>query len=585
MSIRLWKRSIVVVALAIAGLSCTGEAERAAVEPADLVLRGGRVVTVDEGLPEAEAVAIRGAYIIAVGGNHEMTRLIGPDTRVIELEGRLLTPGFIEGHGHFMGLGDAELILDLSQAQSWQSIVDQVAAAVAEADPGEWIRGRGWHQEKWDHPPDPAVEGNPVHASLSAVSPNNPVVLGHASGHASFANARAMELAGIGRDTVPPSGGEFVRDARGQATGLMRETAQRLVYGVLGEARSARSAEEIEAEARQQVELAGLEALRNGVTSFHDAGVGFDTLDFFNRLEEEGELPIRLYAMARFASNEEMAERLPQYRSVAEGNDFLSVRSIKRQIDGALGSHGAWLLEPYEDLPSSVGLVLETEEDIRSTAEFAIENGFQLNTHAIGDRANRAVLDIYEEAFAAHDGGTDARWRIEHAQHVHPDDLLRFAPLGVIASMQGVHCTSDASWVPQRIGDERASTGAYMWRTLIDNGVVINNGTDVPVERIDPIASFYASVSRQLADGSIFYPEQLMTREEALRSYTLNNAFAAFEEDLKGSITVGKLADLAVLSQDIMTVPLEEIPSTRIDLTVVGGEVRYERDDWLRPKT
>jgi len=584
-SIRLWKRSIVVVALAIAGLSCTGEAERAAVEPADLVLRGGRVVTVDEGLPEAEAVAIRGAYIIAVGGNHEMTRLIGPDTRVIELEGRLLTPGFIEGHGHFMGLGDAELILDLSQAQSWQSIVDQVAAAVAEADPGEWIRGRGWHQEKWDHPPDPAVEGNPVHASLSAVSPNNPVVLGHASGHASFANARAMELAGIGRDTVPPSGGEFVRDARGQATGLMRETAQRLVYGVLGEARSARSAEEIEAEARQQVELAGLEALRNGVTSFHDAGVGFDTLDFFNRLEEEGELPIRLYAMARFASNEEMAERLPQYRSVAEGNDFLSVRSIKRQIDGALGSHGAWLLEPYEDLPSSVGLVLETEEDIRSTAEFAIENGFQLNTHAIGDRANRAVLDIYEEAFAAHDGGTDARWRIEHAQHVHPDDLLRFAPLGVIASMQGVHCTSDASWVPQRIGDERASTGAYMWRTLIDNGVVINNGTDVPVERIDPIASFYASVSRQLADGSIFYPEQLMTREEALRSYTLNNAFAAFEEDLKGSITVGKLADLAVLSQDIMTVPLEEIPSTRIDLTVVGGEVRYERDDWLRPKT
>ncbi len=265
------------------------------------------------------------------------------------------------------------------------------------------------------------------------------------------------------------------------------------------------------------------------------------------------------------------------------------MRSIKRQIDGALGSHGAWLLEPYEDLPESVGLVLEPEEEIRETARLAIEHGYQLNTHAIGDRANRVVLDIYEEAFsdraASSGSGADLRWRIEHAQHLHPDDLRRFAPLGVIASMQGVHCTSDGSWVPLRIGDERARTGAYMWRTLIDDGVVINNGTDVPVERIDPIASFYASVSRQLADGTSFYPEQVMTRAEALASYTINNAYAAFEEDVKGSITVGKLADLAVLSQDILTAPLDDLPATEVDLTIVGGEVRYEREPWVRPET
>jgi predicted amidohydrolase YtcJ len=566
-------------------LSCSSRVERPAQEPADLVLRGGRVATVDDARPSAEAVAVRGAYIVAVGSDDEIAAYIGPETRVVDLAGRLLTPGLIEGHGHFMSLGDSELILDLNDVEDWQAIVDMVAAAAAQAAPGDWIRGRGWHQEKWSHPPVPAVEGNPVHAGLSAVSPDNPVVLEHASGHAAFANAKAMELAGIDRRTPSPAGGEFVHDASGEPTGLLKETAQGAVYRVLEATRAARPAAEIEAEARKQVELAGREALRYGITSFHDAGVDFDTLDFYRRLEAEGTLPIRLYAMVRFASNDDMDARLDDYRSPAEGNDFLAIRSIKRQIDGALGSHGAWLLEPYTDLPSSVGLVLEPEEEIRRTAELAIEHDFQLNTHAIGDRANRAVLDIYESVFAEHGGGADRRWRIEHAQHLDPAELVRFAPLGVIASMQGVHCTSDGAWVPLRIGDERARTGAYMWRTLIDNGVVVTNGTDVPVERIDPIASFYASVSRQLPDGELFYPEQRMTREEALRSYTLNNAYAAFEEDLKGSITVGKLADLTVLSQDIMTVPLDEIPATRVDLTIVGGEVRFERDDWLRPKT
>jgi predicted amidohydrolase YtcJ len=554
-------------------------------EAADLVLRGGRVATVDPVLPVAQAVAISGARIVAVGSDAEIAPWIGPDTRVVELEGRLLTPGFIEGHGHFMGLGEAKAILDLTQAASWEEIVAMVAEAAANRPPGEWIRGRGWHQEKWTAPPDPAVEGNPVHASLSAASPDHPVILEHASGHAAFANARALEFAGLTRESRPPAGGELVRDADGELTGLLRETAQQPVYQALQTALDARPAEAIEAEARRYVQLAGEEALRHGVTSFHDAGASFDTIDFFKRLEAEGELPIRLYVMVRYASNEAMEARLPEYRMPAEGDDFLAVRSIKRQIDGALGSHGAWLLEPYEDLPTSTGLVLEPEEEIRRTAELAVEHGFQVNTHAIGDRANRVVLDIYEDVFSAHGDGEDLRWRIEHAQHLHPDDIGRFAGLGVIASMQGVHCTSDGPWVPQRIGDERARTGAYVWRELLDRGVVIANGTDVPVERIDPIPSFYASVSRLLPSGEAFYPDQSMSRAEALESYTLANAYAAFEEDLKGSITVGKLADLAVLSRDILEVPLEELPGTEVDMTILGGEIRYQRETGPRPRT
>jgi predicted amidohydrolase YtcJ len=257
---------------------------------------------------------------------------------------------------------------------------------------------------------------------------------------------------------------------------------------------------------------------------------------------------------------------------------FLTVRSIKRQIDGALGAHGAWLLEPYADLPSSTGLVLEPPEDIARTADIAIKHGFQVNTHAIGDRGNRETMDIYAKAFEkAGVKGEDLRWRIEHAQHLHPDDVPRMKQLGLIASMQGVHCTSDAPYVLKRLGEERAESGAYLWRSLLDQGTVVTNGTDVPVEDIDPIASYHASVTRQLPDGSRFYENQKMTRQEALRSYTLDNAYAAFEEDRKGSITVGKYGDVVVLSQDILTVPDDEILSTRVDMTVVGGKIVYRR--------
>jgi predicted amidohydrolase YtcJ len=547
-------------------------------ETADLVLVNGRVVTVDDGQPEARAVAIVGDRISAVGSDRMIRRHVGPGTQVIDLAGRLVVPGFIEGHGHFLGLGEALLNLDLTVAESWDEIVAQVAAAVAKAEDGEWIVGRGWHQEKWRTVPAGSVDGVPTHHSLSAVSPRNPVVLTHASGHASFANAMAMRLAGVDRNTRPPPGGEVVKDESGEPTGLLRERAQAPVSAARARALAGRTEEERRAHFRSVVELAGREALAKGVTTFHDAGASFAAIDGFRQLAEAGELPIRLYVMVRGESNEVMARRLQEYRMSGVGDNHLTVRSIKRQIDGALGAHGAWLLEPYDDLPST-GLVLESVQEVTRTAEIAMENGFQLNTHAIGDRANREVLDIYQRVFEANPDREDLRWRIEHAQHIHPADVPRFAELGVIASMQGVHGTSDAPWVPRRLGAERAAATSYRWQDLWRSGAVVTNGTDAPVEDLDPIASFWASVSRQLPDGTRFDPDQRMTREQALRSYTLNNAFAAFEEDVKGSITPGKLADLAVLSRDIMTVPEDEIRQARVVYTIVGGQGAYRGPD------
>ncbi|KPJ94756.1 MAG: amidohydrolase [Gemmatimonas sp. SG8_17] len=543
--------------------------------PADLVLRNGRVVTVDSSRPEAEAVAVAGDRIVAVGSDAEIARYIGSNTEVIDLGGKLAIPGFIEGHGHYMSLGRAQMVLDLTAVSNWDEIVSMVAQAAAAAAPGEWILGRGWHQEKWDSEPRPSVEGLPLHGELSHVSPDNPVYLTHASGHASFANAKAMELAGIAAQTPNPPGGQIVHDARGDPTGALREKAQGLVSDLIAEADASRSLEERDRYNREVVRLAGQEALSKGVTSFHDAGASFETIDLFRQLADEGDLPVRLYVMVRYQTNEEMAERLPRYRMVDYGSGFLTVRSIKRQIDGALGAHGAWLLDPYEDLPSSYGLVLEPVEDITRTAEIAIEHGFQVSTHAIGDRANREVLEIYQAVFEAHPEETDLRWRIEHAQHLHPDDVSRFGLLGVIAAMQGIHCTSDAPWVFKRLGAQRAADGAYLWQHLMRSGAIVTNGTDTPVEDIDPIAGFYASVSRRMSDGEVFFPEQRMSRQEALESYTINNAYAAFEEDTKGSLTPGKLADIVVLSRDIMTVPEDEIPSAIVLYTIVGGRLAY----------
>ncbi|MDH4314434.1 MAG: amidohydrolase [Gammaproteobacteria bacterium] len=545
---------------------------------ADLVLRGGKVATVDPALGNRQAIAVTGYQVTAVGSDDEIAAYIGPETKVVELDGRFAMPGFIEGHGHYLGLGRAKQILDLRNVKNWQEVVTMVAGAVDKAKPGEWIFGRGWHQDKWDSVPADAVDGVPRNDTLNAVSPDNPVSLGHASGHAAFFNDAALAEAGIDKDTPDPPGGTIVRTPQGKPTGLMRETAQRLLNDAVNEYNSRMSPEEAEQLDRDRVMLAADEALRHGVTSFHDAGANFATIDFFKKLEDEGKLPIRLYVMARRESNEVMAEALPHYLMVAEGNDFLTVRSIKRQIDGALGAHGAWLLEPYVDLPSSDGLVLETVEDIEGTAEIAVRHGFQVNTHAIGDRAVRETLDLYERVWKRLGvDGKPLRWRIEHSQHIDPVDVPRFGELGVIASVQAIHGTSDGPWIPTRLGEERAAATSQPWRDLIKTGALITNGTDVPVEPIDAIASYYSSVSRMMINGRKFTPEHSMTREEGLAAYTLNNAIAAFEEDVKGTLTPGKYADIVVLSQDLLTVDEEKIPQTTVDMTIVGGEIKYTR--------
>jgi predicted amidohydrolase YtcJ len=561
-------QAAVVISLALPSVSLLAQ-------EADLVLIHGKVVTLDVARPEAQALAVRGDRIVAVGSDTEIAGLVGSSTRVIDLEGRLAIPGLIEGHGHFMGLGRARLILDLTTAGSWEDIVAIVAQAASDVEPGEWIQGRGWHQEKWDRVPEPSVEGLPVHDVLSDVSPNNPVVLGHASGHASFVNARALELAGITRDTPDPDGGEIVRDPRGEATGALRETAQRLVSRALSRDQASREPAEIEAEMREMARLASEELLAKGITSFHDAGSGFYTIDFLKRLAEEGELPVRLYVMV-MDSYDRMAEKLADYRMIGHADNHLTVRSIKQVVDGALGSHGAWLVQPYADLTRTSGLPTNPPQEIERAARLAIQHDYQVNTHAIGDRGNREVLDLYERTFRDHPSRNDLRWRIEHAQHLDPADIPRFAELGVIASMQAIHGCSDGPWVISRLGELRAAQGAYVWRDLWESGAVVTNGTDVPVEDADPLASLHCSVTRALNDGSTFFPEQSMTREQALRSYTINNAYAAFEEDLKGTITPGKLADIVVLSKDIMTIPADEIPTARVWYTIVGGSVAYE---------
>ncbi len=569
--------AIVVSCLALlAGLS--GCVSSAPVEPADLVLRGGVIVTVDDALPEAEAIAVAGYKIVAVGSDRAINAYVGRDTKVIDLAGRLAIPGLIEGHGHFMSIGWAKMNLDLTEASTWDEIVELVREVAREAEPGDWIFGWGWHQEKWSVVPEPNVDGVPLHHGLSEVSPNNPVSLSHASGHAILVNDAALRLAGIDANTPDPAGGTIVRDDRGNATGLLREAAEGLITVRVEEWREKRSPEQRAAEARRMMEMAGQDVLSKGITSFQDAGSTFDQIDQFRAWDEEGALPVRLYVMVSYEeTNETLADRLANYRIIPDGNDFLAVRSIKRLFDGALGSHGAWLLEPYSDMPGSTGLVLDEPDSVEETARIAIRHGFQLNTHAIGDRCNRETLDIYERVFKDHPEVSEPRWRIEHAQHIHPDDVPRFAGLGVIASMQSIGCTSDGPWLSLRLGEKRAGEVSYVWRSLIDSGAVVTNGTDAPVEDVDPLPSFYASVTRKMSNGEYFHPEQSMTRLEALRSYTINNAYAAFEEHLKGSITPGKLADITVLSQDILTIPEDEIPAARVDYTIIGGEIRYHR--------
>jgi hypothetical protein len=565
-----------VLTTAVVALNTQARAQRggtAQAPPADLVLTNGRIVTVDDGRPEAAAIAISRDRIQALGTAAEIKPMIGPNTQVIDLQGQLAIPGFIESHGHFTGVGGAQLELNLMNVESWDKVVAMVAEAVSHAKPGEWIYGRGWHQEKWNARPEPNVEGFPTHASLDKVSPNNPVALVHASGHAAFVNAKAMELSNIRRPTESPAGGEILRDKNGDATGLLRETAQRLIKR--GAGAPAPTADDIAARDRKVLELASQEVLSKGITTFEDAGSPLSTIDLMKQMVDSGKIGVRLWVMVR-QDNAVIGPKLAQYRMIDHAEGHLTVRAIKKQIDGALGSRGAWLLAPYADKPESSGLETTKVPEIDETARLAMANGFQLCVHAIGDRANRETLDIFERAFKANPAKKDLRWRVEHAQHISAQDIPRFGKMGVIASMQGIHCTSDAPYVLERLGAKRAEEGAYVWQKLMKSGALIANGTDAPVEDVDPIPNYYASVSRKLKDGKVFFPDQRMSRMEALKSYTINGAYAAFEEANRGSLKPGKYADITVLSKDILTVPEDEIPTAKVVYTIVGGKVLYK---------
>lgn len=562
--------------LGVMGSACISSRSRAD-GLAEMVLYNGRISTINMAQSEVQAIAITKGRIVEIGSDKDiLSKYADNKTQIIDLQGRRAIPGFIDAHAHFLGLGEALERLDLTRTNSWEDIAAMVGDAAKTADKNQWILGRGWHQEKWSMAPDPHVQGYPVHTALSQAAPRNPVMLIHASGHCCMVNAEAMRRAGVTRNTLSPDGGEILHDKDGEPSGLFREAAQELIRRAHQQSRQSMTSVKIENEMHKRIDLASNECLRYGVTGFHDAGSSFRTIDLFRNLEKEGKLKVRLAVMIN-ENDSALREQAGNYNSLNQFGGFLSVLGIKRFADGALGSHGAWLLEPYADLPDHVGLPEQSAEELLQTAQIALENKWQLCTHAIGDRANRVVLDVYQKALSSGNDGHTKRWRIEHAQHLHPDDIPRFAKLDIIASMQACHATSDGPYVAKRLGDDRAKTGAYVWRDLLDSGAMICNGTDAPVEPVDPIANFHAAVTREMADGRSFYPKQCMMRFEALRSSTLHAAYASFSENHQGALRPGYYADIVVLSKDIMTSDKNSIQDAEVDLTIINGAICYQR--------
>ena len=557
---------LVSLALALPFLaSCAAEISPVA-DAADLVLHNATVHTMDPGQSSAQAIAVVGERIVALGSDQEVAAWINEQTQVLDLDGAVVIPGLIENHGHFLSLGETLTQVDLTGADSFEEIVERVGIAADAAEPGAWIRGFGWHQEKWAQRPQDSVAGFPVHQLLSARTPRNPVLLYHASGHAALVNAAAMELSEITAATIAPEGGEIILGAGGHPTGLLNEAAKQLVTS-----RMAYEEQLDEQMIRQFAVAAAQQALAHGVTTFVDAGTNLNSLADLAKISADGSLGVRLWAMIR-DSNERLRDA-----DLPSSNPWFHVGGIKVSLDGALGSRGAWLLEAYSDAPGEFGLQQVELAELQQTAEIALERELQLAVHAIGDRANHELLNLYQEVLD--EGQGDRRWRVEHAQHLHPDDIGRFAQLNVIASMQAVHCTSDGPWVPQRLGAQRSEQGAYVWRALIDSGAIVVNGTDVPVEPIDTFPNLEASVTRKMVNGDLFYPKQSMTAYEALASYTRDGAYAIKAEGSLGTIGIGKLADLVVLNQDPLTVDADLLDQTEVLKTLVGGTVVYQRDN------
>ena len=513
-----------------------GQAPPAAARPADLVIRGGTIVTVDDARPEAAAMAVNGDTIVALGSDQEIQRYVGPATRVIDLKGALATPGFIDAHVHFTGVGEAARNLKLATARNWDDIVRMVGEAARKARPGDWILGRGWHQEKWSEVPSPNVDGFPLHEALSRVSPNNPVWLTHASGHAGFANALAMKMAEVQRTTPDPAGGQILKDKDGNPTGLFNERAQSLISGALARDRATRTPAQVEADLREVIALASQEVLSKGLTSVHDAGSPPSTIEVMKKVVDERQLPLRVWMMLREdagparGGHAEIPRRQLRRQAIHRARDQAGDRRrprIARRVDARA------VRRPGDDERDAHRLAGRHQDDRGARDQERLPDGGARHRRPRQPR-DAEYLRGARSSRHPEKSGKALRWRMEHAQHISAADIPRFGRLGVIASMEGIHCTSDAPYVLARLGPKRAEEGAYVWQKLMKSGAIIANGTDAPVEDIDPIPSFYASVSRRVKDGSVFFPDQRMSRMEALRSYTINAAFAGFDEGDQG---------------------------------------------------
>lgn len=538
-------------------------AQQASPAPADVIVINGRIYTADAARPVVQAMAIRAGRVVFTGDAAGARALAGSSTRTVDLGGRSVIPGMTDAHAHVVGLGDKLQSVDLMETRSYDEVIARVVERAKDTPKGQWILGRGWDQNDW---------GNtawPTHEALSRALPDHPVMLTRVDGHAALVNAAAMRAANLTRASRDPAGGEIIRDAQGNPTGVLVDNAEGLVARVIPPPSRA--------QVKEMIVDAIAEMHRWGLTGVHDAGASGQTLELYEELGREGKLNIRLYAM--ISDHAPTIEAWFRRGPLVGGYDgTLWVRSIKLYQDGALGSRGAALLEPYTDDARTSGLLVSPAQHIKDVASRALIAGFQVNTHAIGDRGNRLVLDSYEAALKARPTA-DHRFRVEHAQILHSDDIPRFAQLGVIPSMQASHQSSDMYWAGNRLGEGRLR-GAYAWRSLLNTNVVIPNGSDFPVEYVNPLISFNASVARQDAKGwpvGGWYPEQRMTREEALLSMTLWAAYSGFQEAELGSLAPGKRADFVVLDRDIMRVPTEDILATQVLSTWVGGRAVYER--------
>jgi predicted amidohydrolase YtcJ len=538
---------------------------RPAAEPATLIVHNAHVYTVHAQQPTAEAVAVRGDRIVFVGSSASALDLRGPTTRVIDAKGATLVPGIQDAHGHFTGLGASLQVLQLRNTTSFEQIVEMVRARAATARPGEWIMGRSWDQNDW-----PTKEWA-HHQQLTAAAPNNPVYLTRVDGHAALVNKAAIDVAGLTRNTPDPAGGRIIRDAQGEPAGVLIDSAQDLVESKIPPV--------TDAQLDEQILLADAEARKLGLTMVHDAGATPEIVAGYRRLIDAGKLKTRLYVMLRGP----MSMLEPEFKKgplINYGGHRLSVRAIKIGADGALGSRGAALLEPYSDEPATSGLMTTPPEEIYAQTLAASRAGFQTCIHAIGDRGNRVAMDVFERVQAEVPGARSLRMRNEHAQILDAAEIPRFAALNVIASMQATHATSDMPWVPTRIGAARAQEGAYVWQRMIKSGVVLANGSDFPVEEPNPMLGFYAAVTRQDPSGQPpggWMPDERLSRDEMLKSFTWNAAYAAHAEKDLGSLEVGKLADMVLLDNDVMKVEPKAILSTRPLVTIVSGEIVFER--------